>query len=376
MKIERLRVLVSSVFAFGSLVGLGCRAGDVPDAPQLRGRAKEEPVDSPAERAAADNGSSESPRVPDYLTAMRDLLEIGHVGLALRHADALLEAHPDDPWVLADVGYTKGVLRKGDEDGELLRRALQLAKDPSLRARVLYYQARIQQQRARLPAGRALILDALAVAPMGPAQRNLELIDGAPGDFQSSTSPLTQAACQQRLQGKSTKLEHLSCVGMELGGTSWIRVTQLFDDAASNLRVFHYWHLVSPAPASAARFRQSEEDGVFALCSGTELVTLGGNYGGEGAVLETETLKHDSEDYLIVHCRKDQYTKDDNGHPASLAASIYVQVCSLESGRCSEEFYTREALHDGTIVEAKFEVRDGTVVTTRPGEEPRPWVLP
>lgn len=379
MNTKRPEVFLANFLTLGLLFGLGCRAADVPEPPQRRGPADSGTVTPPSQPEPTATAHSEPLQVPEYLAPMHDLLELGRVGLALDLADALLEAHPDDAWVVADVGFAKAAFPRsgGDPDGELLQRALELAKEPSLRALILLYQARIQQQRDGLAAGRPLVVAALAEYPLGPAQRNLELIDAGLGQLHNSTSPLIQPACQQQWLPKTTsKQEYVTCVGVDVGETQWIRVTQVFDDKLPTLRVFHYWRLVSPASANPKGLRENGGDDRFAPCWSNELVTLAGSYGGEGAVLEVEQVTHDSKEYVVVHCQQDQISSDDDGRPGSLAASLYLHVCSLDSGWCTRELYTRQALHDGSTLEAKIEVRDGRIVTTRPGEGPQLGVFP
>ncbi|MFV8750463.1 hypothetical protein ACNOYE_07915 [Nannocystaceae bacterium ST9] len=97
----------------------------------VRGQPSPEPIEPDAEQRVA--GKSDKPRDMATYEKLHQLL-IDSWSEFRKVADAWLAANSDDPWVMADVGYSKA-------SKELLDAAESLATSPELRARIFLYRA-------------------------------------------------------------------------------------------------------------------------------------------------------------------------------------------------------------------------------------------
>lgn len=346
---------------------------------QTKSKGDESRVERPrAETAAAeepDEVTSEprlEPReptpVPQHLAALRTQIVLGQIGLASKSIGELVTAHPDDPWVLADAGFVTDLLKAGTGQ-ELLNRALELADDASLRAQIKFYQARLVQwhEGFRAAGARELLTSSIAEFPLAPAIRVLELLDGGtpPSD------PRVRDACDDRLRKLGDESKRWNCTGMEIDDSLWLRLSWVTSHGTA-VRVLHEWRLAEPKPQAAGGLRKFDshenltlED--ISICWGEEFVYVTGVFGGEGAVLGVERHEWESEPYVIVRCRTDE--AELGGGPRPFPSSFFLRVCSLQSGWCSDEIYTKRVLHGGETIEAEVEVVDGNIIVREAGEE-------
>ena len=361
---------------------VACRPGDKAEQPppQEDDRASVEPE---PERGEAPTETTREPTpVPDYLLAVHKEIERGHVMLALKAADGLLEKYPADPWVLADVGFAKGYFKRkyGDEGDLLLARALELARNPSLRARILNYQARLVQGREGFTKGRRLLVEALAEFPLPSVQRNLDLIDGTQGEAQLATAGEAKSECDERMfgHGDDKKGDYRTCVGVAVGDTTWVRVTTIKDESSASLEVFHEWHIVDPAPLEFPRLQFQHSDGTqdhdLPGCEGSEVLSIDSSYGGEGEVLMAEVHEVGSDRFLIVRCRRDEPLELE-GFATGDRISEYVRACRLDYGWCNEAIYAYRTFYDGTVERAEIELKGDRFVVTKAGGTPQSHLL-
>lgn len=381
---------------FLSALALGCAAETTgkftsdkkPDAPETgskKDKGQGKPGASPDSKEPEPVDVAPRPAAgPEHLAAFRIHLNRGHLGKALRQAGSVLDEHPDDPWVMADVGFAKAATRRStrEEGQQLLAKALELADSPELRAQVLYYQARLKQYEEGMPISRDAVANAFAESPYAVVQRNLELIDAVPPPgLEVVRDETTKAFCEGVLTDARHSTKNRTCVVVKVGETLWARDTWFRLDGAGEIAVFHDWRLVDPKPKNPERLRSNFGDpndpiSDIAVCSGEEMITVAQAYGGEGAVLSAKVMDHRGESYIVVECREDHYNSNFEGEYWTQEPSLYTMVCSLERGWCDDAIYGREVLGDGTSKTATVEVEPGKIIVTKSGEQPISYAFP
>lgn len=221
-----------ALFLLGLLVAVGC-SSKTETPPNVEAGAGATALSAkPAASASASSATASASARPDAgrpaaptaaarTAALKDLNEGRKLSRAkdwtkaLEVLDRALAVMPDDPRILSEVGWAALQANRLDRAEQANARALANAKEPLLRAPILYNIGRVAEARGKPDAARRAYTESLALRTNAEVKRRLDLLPTAAVTAAASSSGAAPAPAGGCMQGFPDVAALCRCLGSE-----------------------------------------------------------------------------------------------------------------------------------------------------------------